>query len=228
MLSHTVKAKYPDATVVYNDYDNYSERLANVSKTNKLLNDLRAIVGSFKREARLTPDLRVKVLERVKKDDDSGYVDYITLSSSLMFSMKYVLNYEQLEKEALYNNVKKNDYVVKGYLDGLEVVRADYKELFAQYKDCDNVVFLVDPPYLSTEAGTYKNYWKLGDYLDVLNVLKCNNYFYFTSNKSHILELCEWVETNTGGVNPFNGATMSTTANQMSYTASYTDIMLYK
>ena len=49
--------------------------------------------------------------------------------------------------------------------------RQDYKEVFKRYKDVPGVVFLVDPPYLSTEVGTYKMYWRLADYLDVLNAV---------------------------------------------------------
>ena len=34
LLSHTVKSVYPEAKVIYNDFDNYSERLKNIPKTN--------------------------------------------------------------------------------------------------------------------------------------------------------------------------------------------------
>jgi hypothetical protein len=113
-------------------------------------------------------------------------------------------------------------------LDGLEVVSQCYKELFSKYKDLPNVVFLVDPPYLSTEAGTYKSFWKLRDYLDVLQVLDGTKYFYFTSNKSSIIELCEWIETKTPMSNPFTGSTTATMNATINYSSSYTDIMLYK
>ena len=56
---------------------------------------------------------------------------------------------------------------------------------------------LVDPPYLSTEVGTYKMLWRLADYLDVLTVLKGHSFVYFTSNKSSILELCDWMDRET-------------------------------
>ena len=142
--------------------------------------------------------------------------------------MKYVQSIKQLKKETLYNTVRQSNYSAAGYLDGLEVVSLDYKEIFNAYKDLPNVVFLVDPPYLSTETGTYKSYWKLKDYLDVLQVLDGTNYFYFTSNKSSIIELCEWIETKTPMSNPFNGAKRLETNNPVNFQTSYTDIMLYK
>ena len=227
LLSHNVKQLYPSAKVVYNDFDNYSERLANVDKTNSLIAQIRDLVGDYPKDKRIIEPLRTRILDAVYQAEISGYVDYITLSSSLLFSMKYVLDYDALSKETLYNCVKSSAYDVTGYLDGLEVVSVDYKELFDRYKDCTNVVFLVDPPYLSTEVGTYKNYWKLRDYLDVLNVLNGTRYFYFTSNKSNIVELCQWISTITP-YNPFEGATVATTSNHMNHNSSYTDIMLYK
>jgi len=43
LLSHTVKTVYPSAKVIYNDFDGYSYRLENVTKTNTLLADIRQI-----------------------------------------------------------------------------------------------------------------------------------------------------------------------------------------
>jgi len=62
----------------------------------------------------------------------------------------------------------------------------------------------------------------------VLTVLKGTNYFYFTSNKSSILEFCEWVEKNLGAENPFRGAVKKEVAARMNHNAGYVDIMLYK
>ena len=228
LLSHTVKTVYPTATVIYNDFDNYRFRLENVDKTNALIADLRVILQDHPKDTRIEGIYREKVLNRIKKDDLNGYVDYITVSSSVLFSMNYVLSFAALEKEKLYNSVRQSNYTVEGYLTGVEAVSVDYKVLFDEYKRVPKVVFLVDPPYLSTEVGTYKNYWKLKDYLDVLTVLDNSNYFYFTSNKSQIIELCEWMEQRAPITNPFYNATISTTENQVNYNSTYTDIMVYK
>jgi site-specific DNA-adenine methylase len=227
LLSHAAKEALPHARVIYNDYDGYSERLANIARTNAILSDLRAIVGNYPREKKLTPEMKEKALSRIKQE--SGFVDYITLSSSLVFSMNYALGFEDLEKETLYNNVRKSDFPIPdGYLAGVETVRLDYRELWERWRGYPGVVFLVDPPYLSTDVGTYMNYWRLSNYLDVLTVLAHDSYFYFTSNKSSILELFEWLEKNTNLDSPFVGATMKTTSNQLTYNAKYVDMMLYR
>lgn len=228
LLSHNVKALYPNATVVYNDFDNYRLRLENIDNTNQIITDLRTILKDCAKDKQVVGTYRERVLKLIKEADKKGYVDYITLSSSILFSMKYVQSYEALVKETFYNCIRQSNYDASGYLDGLEVVSVCYKELFDKYKDLSNVVFLVDPPYLSTEAGTYKSYWKLKDYLDVLNVLDGTKYVYFTSNKSSIIELCEWIETKTPMSNPFNGSTTATMNATMNYNSSYTDIMIYK
>lgn len=228
LLSHTVKSIYPNAWVIYNDFDNYRERLQNIDKTNQLIADIRIIIKDVPDNKRITGTEKNAVLERVSQECKNGYVDFITLSSSILFSMKYVLSFEALEKETFYNTVRQSAYDADGYLDGIEVVTIDYKQLFAKYKDLPNVVFLVDPPYLSTDSGTYKNVWKLKDYLDVLQVLDGTNYFYFTSNKSSIIELCEWIETKTPMSNPFTDASTETMNASVTYSSSYTDIMLFK
>src|SRR5690606_25866285 len=101
-----------------------------------------------------------------------GDVDYITVSASILFSGQYATEYVQLVNEHFYNRIKMTDYNATGYLEGVERVQYDYKALYNEFKDA-HVVYLVDPPYLSTDVSTYSrtDYWKLRDYLDVLNVL---------------------------------------------------------
>lgn len=233
ILSHTVKQLKPNAKVVYNDYDDFSKRLASVAQTNVLLDKIRAIINGLPKD-KLIPEVhKLKLLELIKDEEFRlGYVDYITLSSSLLFSAKYVTNYNDLAKQTFYNNVRQSNYETDDYLAGVEIVHQDYKELFDQYKDLDNVVFLVDPPYLSTDTSTYNsnNYWKLKDYLNVLDVLVNTNYLYFTSNKSQIVELCQWMEdrTSIAEVNPFSGSTTVCINTTLNHSAKYTDMMLYK
>ena len=230
LLSHIIKHQRPDATVVYNDYDGYRRRLESIPQTNALLADLRAIAKDIPRHKPITGAARERILERIIREEQQvGYVDFITISSSLMFSMKYQLSVEGMKKETLYNNIRKADYqLCPDYLDGLTITSCDYKELFLRYKDVSDVVFLVDPPYLSTDVCTYKMYWRLSDYLDVLTVLNGHSFVYFTSNKSSIVELCQWMGKNRTLGDPFEGCVKSEFNAHMNYTAKYTDIMLYK
>ena len=230
LLSHIAKCQKPGSTVVYNDFDGYRDRLAHIPQTNTLLAELRNIVRDYPRKTAITGAMRERVLSCIRKHERThGYVDYITLSGSLMFSMKYATCYEDLQRETLYNRVKATDYPpADDYLDGLVVTSCDYRQLFEQYKNVPGVVFLVDPPYLSTDSKTYKMYWKLADYLDVLTVLVGHRFIYFTSDKSSILELCDWIGRNKVICNPFANCTKVEFRAHLNYNAAYTDIMLYK
>ncbi|GLB51691.1 hypothetical protein NBRC110019_07300 [Neptunitalea chrysea] len=230
LLSHTVKNHYPEAKVVWNDYDDFQKRLQSFEQTNELLGKLRPLLSHLKSKERLPMEDKQRVLEALKQHEKQyGYVDYVTVSSNILFSMKYAFSIEEMEKETMYNRIRLTDYQVSGYLDGVERVQCDYKELYETYKN-ENVVFLVDPPYLSTDTKSYnsKDYWRLRDYLDVLSVLDGHRYVYFTSNKSQIVELCDWIETRTYTGNPFKDAVMTTTQNRVNYQSGYEDQMLYK
>ena len=230
LLSHITKCQKPDATVVYNDFDNYRHRLENIPRTNALLDKIREVVASVPRQKVLPEKTKEAILSLIEQEEkERGYVDYITLSTSLLFSMKYATNLDRLRKETFYNTVRKCNYdLCLDYLDGLEVVSCGYRELFSRYKDVPNVVFLIDPPYLSTEVGTYIMNWGLSDYLDVLQTLVGTNYIYFTSNKSSIIELCDWMGRNNTIGNPFTGSEKVEFNARMNYNSSYTDIMLFK
>lgn len=229
LLSHITKREKPNATVIYNDYDNYRMRLNNINRTNALLSDLRKLTIDCPRQKLIPEPIRGLILERLRQEETTGFVDYITISSSLLFSMKYCMNLKDLQRESFYNNIRKQDYpLCTDYLNGLEIVSCDYKELVKKYKNLPNVVFLVDPPYLSTEVGTYRMNWRLSDYLDVLSILVDKSFIYFTSNKSSILELCCWMGNHPNIGNPFNNAKKEEFNARMNYNSTYTDVMLYK
>ena len=228
LLSHTAKRVKPNATVVYNDYDGYHRRIEAIPRTNALLECIRMITGPLPGGKKIPQPYRNQILELIADEEQRGFVDYITLSSSLLFSARYTNNLEELSKETLYNNVHKSSYDATGYLDGLTIVREDYKSLFNTYRATPGVLFLVDPPYLSTEVGTYTMRWKLGDYLDVLSVLQENDFIYFTSSKSQIMELCEGLEQSKLSQNPFKNTQCVEIRTNMNYNSGYIDMMFYK
>lgn len=229
LLSYFTRQAKPSARVIYNDFDNFRQRLSAIPRTNALLARIRAITADLPRSKPILDPYRTAILDIIEQEErTAGYVDYITLSSSLLFSPKCALSLESLRREKLWNTVRRSDYQAEGYLDGIEVVSMDYRQLFEMYKDVPNVVFLIDPPYLSTDCSTYTMSWRLADYLDVLQVLKAHRYVYFTSNKSSIVELCEWMGANPTIGNPFNGAKKVEFQAQLNYNSKYTDIMLYK
>ena len=229
VLSHTVKSVYPGARVVYNDFDGFRQRLEAIPKTNKLLADLRLVLADCGRHGKILNGHKTKVIELLTAADKAGFVDWITLSSSLKFSMNYGNCLDDFVNDQLYNKVRMSDIDATGYLEGVEVVCMDYRELYVRFRDFNKVVFLVDPPYLSTDTATYNSdgYWKLKDYLDVLQVIHDRDYFYFTSNKSQIVELCEWISTVSTTANPFENAFKTEVTTTTSPSSGYIDIMYH-
>lgn len=229
LLSHITKHFHPDSRVIYNDFDNYRRRIANISRTNRLLDLIRPIADRFPRLKPITGDAREEIFALLGQElCEAGYVDFITLSASLLFAMKYKLSVEEMRKETIYNKIRKNRFnEAPDYLAGLEIVSCDYRELFEQYRYTPGIVFLVDPPYLSTDVATYTMSWQLSDYLDVLSILDGHDFIYFTSEKSGIIELCQWIGRNAGAGNPFAGCRRKEFEASMNYNARYKDIMLF-
>lgn len=228
LLSRTIKDIKPNSRVIYNDFDNYIGRLQIIKQTNALLAGLRPIVLGVPKETRLSAEKKEAIMKIVGQYDKQGVVDYTTISSALLFSMNYALSFEELAKSTLYNNIPLNDYSdATGYLDGLEVRRCDYRELLDEFKDDYNALFICDPPYLSTDAATYNGYWKLRDYLNVMNCLKDTNFVFFTSNKSALIELLQWLKDTFEIANPFDSARVVEINTTVNFCSKYTDIMIF-
>lgn len=231
LLSHISKRIYPDVRVIYNDYDDFYHRLELTQTTNQLLSDIRNYLKDIPKGQKIKPSMKYLILSLIKDTEKrEQQIDYITLSSSLLFSGKFAKTYKELERQTFYNKVKQSNYYIDEYLCGLEVVRLNYIDLFNQFKQQQNILFIVDPPYLCTDTTSYNSnkYWKLKDYLDVLNVLREGRYIYFTSNKSSLIELCDWISTNYKIDNPFIDAKVKTVNVSINSTSKYTDMMLYK
>lgn len=229
LLSRAAKDAKPNSRVIYNDFDDYRLRLQNIPKTNALLAELREVLADVPKEKIIPADKRREVLDVVARHHENGFMDFITLSSSLLFSMNYALSLAELETVTLYNNVKQRDYeTADNYLKGLEIRKNDYRELFDEFKDNKNVFFICDPPYLSTDAKCYETYWKLRDYLAVLNCLRDTKFAFFTSDKSTLIELLDWLEENVSYNNPFAETKRVEVNASVNRSSRYIDIMILK
>ncbi len=227
LLSHIAKTTKPNSTVIYNDYDNYCKRIENITSTNKLISQIRSLLITLPRKQRIPIEVKQMILNIVEKEDKIGFVDYITLSANLLFSGKYATNFNEFSSNTFYNRIILHSYTADGYLDNINIVSEDYRILFKKYKDCNKVLFILDPPYLSTDVSTYTMNWSLKDYLDILTILNTHSYIYFTSNKSSIIELCQWIEENKEVGDPFYNAERIEIPSRVNYSAGYIDIMLH-
>jgi len=232
LLSHVVKYVHPEAQVIWNDYDNFNQRLEAINDTNKLLASIKPLVDHLGTKHRIDEHTKSKIIKVIiDHQHQYSYVDFITLSGSILFSGKYGHCLEDFKSPStqLYNRVRKTSLNATGYLTGVDRVQMDFIKLYDQYKDHPDVIFVLDPPYLTTEVGSYSNqYWRLKDYLNILEVIDNQRYIYFSSGKSNIIELMEWFEKTTLSGNPFNGSEIRKRINHINKDSNYEDLMLFK
>lgn len=201
LLSRAAKDVLPHARVIYNDFDGYSKRLENIERTNEILDLIRPFIEGTGTLKRVSEDKRKKILDVLSEQEKKGFVDYITLSSGLLYSGQFATTIEQLSKHPFYNCLRRSPISAEDYLDGLEITCKDYHELFDEFKDKENVLFILDPPYLQTDMDSYHNsdFWTLGETLDVVRMMMGSKFIFFTSDKSDIPELLDWLSENTSG-----------------------------
>lgn len=233
-LSHTIKYCMPDKKVIFNDFDNYTQRLKYIDTTNEIIAKIRNIIPytirkkGTSRDHIISKETKQKIIDVIYEYEQKGFVDYKTLSSNLLFSGKNESDFKSFISKQFYERIKKGNYNADGYLQDVEVTHSDYKELFKQYENTPNTCFIVDPPYFNTDTKSYSNYWQIQEYFDVFTVLKNSSYFYFTSDKSQILQLFEALEQNFDFKSPFQNTQkcyVKVTINKFNY---YNDIMIYK
>ena len=188
LLSHNIKQIYPNARVIYNDYDNYSERLANIEATNEIFQAIESITKKYKKGEKISGEDREKIIKIIDEYIKRGYfIDWLTLSSRFLFPGKYAHNEDELKKEKTFflNTPKMSLYQANGYLKGVEIVRKDAIELIKEFGNKD-VVLVLDPPYLQTDKAGYKCFWGLRDFLKLIRLVR-EPFIFFSSENSDIL-----------------------------------------
>lgn len=231
LLSHTTKFYKPKARVIWNDFDNYLNRLEIIPQTNILIAKLRDYLKDVPDKQRLSIDQKGGVLEIISHHiEEFGNIDFITISSNLLFSGNYVKTFEEFSKETLYCRVTSGQYRCDGYLQGVERESTDYMNLIDRYCNIPNMVLILDPPYLTTDVSSYNDvkYWDLKRYLNILDVIKGYPFIYFTSDKSSIVDVASWIDDRYQESDIFKSAKIAYTKNSVNHNSSYNDIMVYK
>ena len=196
-LSYIAKQTCKNNTVIYNDYDYYSDRIAHIEETQLILDEIKTMVinANILPEQKLNKELSDEIKKMLKdRENKEGYVDWITISNQLCFTMNTCHNYEEFNKMTLYNNLNKSKLQPNSdYLDGIDIVHMDWKVLYKKYKHDKNIVWLIDPPYPNTLVQQYKDNISNNDSLKLLNILHDkDNVYYFTSSRSNMLEVYKW------------------------------------
>lgn len=190
LLSHTIKTIYPNARVVFNDFDGYMDRINALPHTQEILHYIAPYLKASKGN-RISEQNTAKIKEIFTAYKDKvPYFDAITLSSSVLFSGNYAHSADELLKRNVYyikNRGQVPYYDAFGYLAGVEIVKKDGIKLMREYLNDKNVVLVLDPPYLQTLSAGYKAPFSLTDYMHFVSYLR-EPFIVFSSTRSELLE----------------------------------------
>lgn len=194
LLAHNAKRLKPQAKVIYNDFDNFSQRLYHIHDTNRLRGRLYEILEPLPRAKRIDELTKQKLLEIIQNFD--GFVDCHSVSTWLLFSGKQISHIDELSKHEFYNTIRRSDYpTADGYLDGLEIVSESFETLMPKFYHQDRTLFILDPPYLRTKQEAYG----LGEYFGMVQFLKLMKwvrppYLFFSSTKSEFMSYMAYLK----------------------------------
>ena len=190
LISHNIKQWYPSNRVIWNDYDNYQERLNHLDTTEQLRQEMVKIINStpptLSRQS--SPHAKEKILTLLQDKAQSGaFIDCITISTYLLFSGNYATKYQELAKRNFYNAIRSTPINNnKGYLAGVERTQADFIDLLDSYKDITNKCLILDPPYLQTQKGNYRDSFQLEQFFTLIERVQ-KPYIFFGSHRSDIM-----------------------------------------
>lgn len=137
----------------------------------------------------------LKYLEALPED-----TDWITLGTWLLFSGKYSVSKRDLItkiKQSCWNNLIKNPLCKGSYLNGVERVSGDWRDILSMYGYLNDVCLIVDPPYLYTDNDGYCKDITAQDTLDLFEVtLRNNSFMLFTTGRLDIVDLIMRLDKN--------------------------------
>ena len=210
LLSHIAKRLFPSFDVIYNDFDDYSERITHIHDVNVLISELSKLFPNRKPndQTKLTPEESEQL--RTFLTTYKNPIDAFTLSSWIQFSgTEYKTLPELLKAKHYYLKYPSNPYNeedAKHYLDDIIVIHEDasnydkFQTIIYDIKQANNIsdenlltFYVLDPPYLYCDKSGYKQtYFKLASSIDLINYfINADCFMFFNSTKSGFVEFLE-------------------------------------
>lgn len=194
LLSHNAKVIKPQARVVYNDFDYYTNRLKKIHETEKFRQFLCSILQpyTFIRDDKITQDKCLQITDYLQ-NNDCEKIDLTTASSYLLFSASQVGSWQEFlnkaKKQQLFNRVSRTPIVsCDDYLQDVEIVHQDFIDLMPYFSGQNKTLLILDPPYLNTHCSAYNNanYFALNSFVHMVHLMQ-PPFIVFGSDKSEIL-----------------------------------------
>lgn len=227
LLAHNAKYTCRKARVIYNDYDDFQSRLSRISETEQIRKELLSLTKDIDKDNPIPLEIKNKIIDYLKNKEKEREIDYLTISSYLIYSGNLIRSVEDESiPRNLYHRIPLNTLDCKGYLTGVEIVRKCFTELMKE-KINGKVLYLLDPPYINTQQGYFRNnnhYFGLLEQLKLFDLIK-PSFFYFTSSKSEIMNI---ISSGYKYSEIFNHAKTFKTTNTVTGLLKYQDILIIK
>ncbi|WP_082041899.1 hypothetical protein [Mannheimia massilioguelmaensis] len=229
LLSHVAKRLKPKATVIYNDFDGYAERLQHIDDINRLRRQIAPLLAEQPKQKRLSPELKAQIIDVIKAFD--GYINVHVLCSWLLFSGQQVKTLDELFTQDFWHCLRQSDYPsADGYLDGLTVVSESFHTLLPKYQHDPKALFVLDPPYLCTHQESYgqQRYFDLIDFLRLIHLTR-PPFVFFSSTKSEFVRFIDAMITDQwDNWQSFANYERIAVKTSTSYSGKYEDNMVFK
>lgn len=229
LLANNAKAYKPKATVIYNDFDGYTKRLAHIDDINRLRAILFGLTKDVPRQKRISDELKGRILQAI--GDFNGFIDPRSVSTWLLFSGKQIAHIDELATHQMYNTVRTSDYDnADGYLDGLIVTHESFDALIPKFANTPNTLLLLDPPYICTEQKAYAmtGYFGMTKFLRLMKLVR-PPYLFFSSTRSELLDYMDYLKdcepVMWQRIGDFEKVSLNSHVN---YNAEYEDNMIFR
>lgn len=193
LLSHHAKRLKPHARVIYNDFDNYAQRLKHIDDTNRLRRQLVEVLKNTPSRNAIDNKTLSLIIETINNFD--GFIDIDCLVAWFSFSGRQSENLNQIfNQPPLYNKLRMNDYPdATGYLTGVEVVSKSFDALLPEYVNNDKTLLILDPPYLFSEQRIYRKAKDFGlvSFIKLMELIR-PPFIMFSNNRSEILDYFDY------------------------------------
>jgi hypothetical protein len=202
LLSHLFAYMYPNNTVIYNDYDNYT-KLLNEKYINKFNEFIKygynlMIENNIKKDKVIPQEIKKKIINKMYSLFGDEYNKNDKIKNIICANMCFSGRDRDIIKNDIYNKFNKNPYEVpKDYiLDNIKVVHEDYKDLIKSLSKYPKtkIFYILDPPYLSTTKYYYDKYFGLNDTINIIRLCVEYKCILFESDKSEILPLLQYIK----------------------------------
>lgn len=229
LLAHNAKQCKPAATVIYNDFDGYRERLKHIDDTNRLRRGLFELTANIPRRQRFSDEKKAELINHICSFD--GFIDVHTLRTWVIYGARQEYAIEKIFENSMFNLIRRTDYMYPiGYLDNVEVTSQSYESLMPEYFNQPKTLFILDPPYLSTSQGAYNK----SEYFGMIKFLKLMQFvrppfIFFSSTRSEFLQYLNYlIEEKLEHYHRFTNYQLINIRANMSHKINYEDNMVYK